>query len=406
MKNDSSPRFQSVDWEDISRSRRVVTAERVTLLAGLVFVAFLYLYNKYVAHVYLVGDWRVELLDWIFLVSLAIVIAFGLVPLLRHRSITYGNLRRLRSRPGSVLALGYLLVVAFLGFFGPILKLGPTHRYRYDYNPPIGFSVERHIKGITMYRECAGRTTGEAFNEVCHGSMRFILGTSRRGEAMGELLVAGARPALYVVVIGAVLVVPIAVTVGIVAGLRGGLIDKLLMSYVDLQLSLPAILIYFVLFMAKGPSLLVLLLAFGLFSWGGLARLVRSEVKQRRARGHVTVARSLGASESYIARHHIVPNITNTLIPGVCQLLALFVFYEAGIAFLDFYEVNLRSWGTIINEAINAHSGGPIGSYPGRTATEIWWISTFPAIALMLTMASFKMLGDGLRDALDPRRKH
>ncbi len=404
--DDNTPRFESVDWDNITRSRRLITAERVTLSVGLTLVALLYLYDRQIAHVYLVSDWRVDMLDWVFLASLVVILAYGLVPLLKNRESTYETLRRLRSKPASLFAMGYLALVGFLGLFGSVLNLGPSHQFEYNYNPPLGFSVPRHERGDALYRECAGTTTGETFDEVCHGSMQFILGTNRRGEALEQLLIAGARPALYVIVIGFVLVVPLATAVGVIAGLRGGLIDKLLMSYVDLQLSLPAILIYFVAFMAFDASLLILLVAFGLFSWGGIARLVRSEVKQRRERGHVVVARSLGASESYIAKRHIVPNITNTLVPAVCQLLALFVLYEAGVAFIGFYEAELRSWGTIISESINAEVAGQMHSRPPEPAIDIWWVSTLPALALTMTMVSFKLLGDGLRDALDPRGEH
>lgn len=402
--DDSVGRFEDIDWESVSESRRLLTAERATLLFGMTLVGVLYLYDRFVAHVYLISDWSVELLDWVFLVSLTVILAYGLVPAIRHRELVSETLARLRSSTLSVLALTYLGIVGFLGLFGPILNLGPTLNLQYDYNPPIGVTVEQSPEqGLIQYSECAGTVSGDVFNEVCTGGTEFLLGTNRRGEAVEELLVAGARPALYIVVIGAVLVVPLAVAVGITAGVRGGFIDKLLMSYVDLQLSLPAILIYFVVFMASGPSLLVLLLAFGLFSWGGIARLVRSEVKQRRERGHVMIARSLGASERYIAKRHIVPNITNTLVPAVCQLFALLVLYEAGVAFIGFYEASLRSWGTTISESINAEVAGQMHERPERPATYIWWVSTFPAIALTLTMASFKILGDGLRDALDPR---
>jgi peptide/nickel transport system permease protein len=404
--DDNSPRFESVDWENVSRSRQILSAERVTLLVGLLFVGALYFYNSRIAKVYLVADWRVELLDWVFLVCLSVVLAYGAVPMLKNRESVSETLGRLRSSPTSLLALGYLGVFGFLGLFGSVLNLGPTHNFRYDHNPPFGISIKRHQDSFQLYRECAGKVTGSGFDEVCHGSMKFILGTTRRGEAIERVLVAGARPALYVVVIGAVLVVPIAVSVGLIAGLRGGFVDKLLMSYVDLQLSLPAILIYFVVFMTHGPSLLVLLFAFGLLSWGGIARLVRSEVKQRRERGHVVVARSLGAPESYIAKRHIVPNITNTLVPAICQLLALFILYEAGVAFIGFYEAQLRSWGTIISQSITAEVAGQMHDRTPLPAAKIWWVSTFPAIALMLTMASFKLLGDGLRDALDPRGEH
>jgi peptide/nickel transport system permease protein len=402
-RDDDPPQFQTVDWETTTRSRRYFTAQRLVALFGFAVICFLYLYNARIDDYYLVGKWHAERLDWVFLCSLVVVLAYGVVPLSKRWNAVLEVLGRLRSRPGSVLALGYLGVVAFLGLFGPVLNLSPSNNFRYNYNPPWGFSVERTQDGLQAYRQCAGTTTGGPFEEACHGSTTFLLGTNGQGSPVTELVMAGARPAVYVVVIGAVFVVPLATAVGVVAGLRGGLLDRLLMSYVDLQLSLPAILIYFVLFMATGPSLLVLLVAFGLLSWGGVARLVRSEVKQRRERGHVTVARSLGASESYIARRHIIPNITNTLVPAVCQLLALFVLYEAGVAFIGFYEVSLQSWGTTISRSISAEVGGQMQLRSDIPATRIWWVSTFPAIALTLTMAAFKLLGDGLRDALDPR---
>lgn len=403
---DTSARFESVDWDAVSRSGRLLSAERVTLLVSLLVIGLLSLYNSRTGDIYLVRDWRVDRLDWVFLVAVAVVLAYGIVPLFKHRDSVSETVGRLRTTPSSFLAIGYLGLVAFFGLFGPVLGLEPTRHFRYNYNPPLGFSVERHDQGHQVYRRCAGETTGQHFDEVCHGSTEFILGTGSRGAPLEQLLAAGARPALYVIVIGAVLVVPLATAVGIVAGLRGGIVDRLLMSYVDLQLSLPAILIYFVLFITTGPSLLVLLIAFGLLSWGGIARLVRSEVKQRREHGHVTVARSLGASHSYIARRHIVPNITNTLVPAICQLLALFVLYEAGVAFIGFYEAELQSWGTIISRSINAEVSGQMHKRTNLPATDIWWVTTFPALALTLTMVSFKLLGDGLRDALDPRGDH
>lgn len=406
MSSDDSPRFETIDWDEVSRSRRLFTAQRVTALVGFVLVFGVYLYNTQITDYYLVGKWHPERIHWVFISSVVILLAYGLVPLLKKRDSVRNTLARLRSKPGSVLAGGYLGLLGFVGLFGPVLNLGPSHNFRYNYNPPIGFTVKENKEGIRSYRECAGTETGDAFGRACQGSMEYPLGTTRQGEALQEVIMAGARPALYVIVIGAVFVVPLATAVGIVAGLRGGLLDKLLMSYVDLQLSLPAILIYFVIFITHGPSLLVLLVAFGLFSWGGIARLVRSEVKQRRERGHVVVARSLGAPWRYIARRHIVPNITNTLVPAICQLLALFVLYEAGVAFIGFYEVELQSWGSTISQAITAEVGGQMQTRDTIAAARIWWVSTFPAIALTLTMVSFKVLGDGLRDALDPRGEH
>lgn len=393
--DDRPTRFEDVDWTDVDRSRRIVSAERVTLLVGFAVLGVLYLYDSYVAHVYLVGDWRVDRTDWVFLASLVVISAYGLVPALERREFVERVLRRLRSRPAVMLATGYLALVAFAGLLGPVLSPGTTATV-YHFNPPVGFTSEVHA-------QCAGTTSGGPFDEICRGSWQYPLGTDRLGQRVEHLLVAGARPALYVVVIGAVLVVPIATAVGVVAGLRGGLVDRLLMSYVDLQLSIPAILVYFVFYMYHGVSLLLLVLAFGLFSWGGIARMVRSEVIQRREAGYVTVARSLGAPESYVARRHVLPNVTNTLVPAVFQLFALLVLYEAGVAFLGFHEASLQSWGGTISRWTNAEIAGQHATRTDRPAYQIWWLSTLPALALTLTMLSFKIVGDGLRDVLDPR---
>lgn len=392
---EDSPQFESIDWERVERSRQFVSAERVSFLTGLVAIAAVYLYDKYVVHVYLVFDWTVDTLDWVFLVSLLVVFSYVLIPLLRRPDSVWETLWSLRSSPLVLLAVSYLGIVFMLGIFGPLFNPDSLARV-YTFNPPVGFTSGEHL-------QCSGQVSGELFDQRCHGSWQFPLGTNRRGERVEYLLVAGTRPTLYVVLIGGLLVVPIATAVGVVAGLRGGFVDKLLMSYVDLQLSLPALLIYLVAYIYRGPSLLLLLFAFGLLSWGGLARLVRSGVIQLRGHGHVTVARSLGASEFYLARRHILPNITNTLIPAIFHLLALLVLYEAGVSFLGFHEASLRSWGAIISQSTNAAVPSPHQPRADVAAYKIWWVSTFPAVALTLTMLSLKLVGDWLRDELDPR---
>ena len=148
---------------------------------------------------------------------------------------------------------------------------------------------------------------------------------------------------------------------------------------------------------------MLLLATFGVLSWGGIARLVRSEVIRRREDGYVLVARSLGASESYIARKHVLPNSTNTLVPAAFQLLALFVLIEAGVAFLGFHQLETYSWGSTISESINAEVAGQLQNRADVPAYQIWWVSALPAAALTATLIAFKTLGDGVRDALDPR---
>jgi len=391
-------RFENVDWKQVNHSWRILTPERLTLVGLLLAVTALFLYHSGSGDVYLVFEWEVERIEWVFLAALSVIVAYVLVPLVRRRDVTRSILAELKRRPLVAFALGYLSVFVAVGVAGPFLVPESLLNPGYQYNPPPGFTSE-------AYRDCAGRLSGSGFDRVCHGSIRFPLGTGELGRRVEHLLIAGARPALYVLTIGGVLVVPIATAVGVAAGLRGGLVDKLLLTYVDLQLSIPAILIYLVGFLtvARGASLALFLVAFGLLSWGGLARLIRSETIQRRERGHVTVARSLGASERYIARRHIIPNITNTLLPAVAHVLALLLLYEAGIAFLGFYDHSLQSWGATIGQSVSAAESSEHIPRAGPPAWKIWWVSTFPAIALTLTMLSLKLVGDGLRDALDPR---
>lgn len=388
---DDTPRLQQVDWDRIERSRSLATPERITLLVGLLVVAALFLYHNFVAHVYLVGEWNVVIIDWVFMLAVVILVSYGVVPSLRRRERVARVFGQLRSKPGALFAMGYLALILVVGLVGPAVYTNPGLQFQHAHQPPPGFTAPMYTTpdAVTV-KECAGPTTGDVFDRLCHGSLQFPLGTDDNGLPIQYLIGTGARVALYVIVISAVFVVPVATAVGVVAGLRGGLVDDLLMGYVDLQLSIPAMIVYLVANAYWHTSLLVLLGAFGLFSWGGIARLVRSEVLQRREAGHVRVARGFGAPWRYVARRHILPNVTNTIVPALFQLLALLVLIEAGLAFLGFHDVQLRSWGATISQ-------------DPAPRLLVWWVATFPGIALVLTILSLKLLGDDLRDALDPR---
>jgi len=384
---DDRPRFEEVDWDDVDRSSSLRSPELAAFLAGLSTLAVAFWYDTNVATGHLVGRWMVEPIDWAFLCAVVVLVSIVVVPAIRRRGKVRRVLWRLRSSPVALAGGVYLSAIAVIGALAPVVYPDPGLQFNHAFHPPVGFATDIPVQ------DCQGTVTGSVFDETCHGSMTYPLGTNRRGHPVEYLVVTGARVALYVLAITAAFVVPLAAVVGVVAGLRGGLVDDALMGYVDLQLCLPAIVVYIVANAYWHTSLLVLLATFGLLSWGGIARLVRSETLQRREAGHVRVARGFGASGSYIARRHVLPNVTNTLLPAAVQLLALLVLVEAGVAFLGFHDVELRSWGATISDSLAA----------GHPAHELWWVSTFPAIALVLTVLSLKVVGDGLRDALDPR---
>ena len=397
-----SARFEAVDWDAVDRSRRLLTAERVVLLVGLTALAAAWLYDTYVAHVYIVFEWQVHRVDWVVLLGGVLLAAYVGVPMVRNRDETLAVLRALFSRrvtAAGTIVVGLLVVV---GVLGPALISTPSLRFQYAWHPPFGTSTE--LAG----GDCVGEiTTDNRITQYCHGTLEgYPFGANHRGHPMEWLVANGARTALYVAVFTMAFVVPVATVVGVIAGLRGGLLDDLLMAYVDVQLSVPAIIVYFIGYMYWNPSLLLLLVTFGLLSWGGIARLVRSEVLQRREAGFVMVARSLGAPQTYLARRHILPNVTNTLVPSVFQLVALLILVEAGIAFLGFQEAYVHSWGATIAEGVDPTQ--TVGNVRGLDLHphQYWWVATLPAFGLGVTIAAFKIVGDGLRDALDPRSVH
>lgn len=388
MDEQADPPFRRVDWAAVD-SRRRLTPERLVVVAGTLVTVALFLYYHLVARVYLVGRWDPAPIHWAVLLALTVLIAYGVVPAVRHPRTARQVRRTLRRRPGVAVSVGVVGLVTVVGLVVAPLVGEPPLNFAHAYQPPLGVTAQLWGPG------CVGPTTqGSGITIFCQGSLRYPYGTNAGGQPLDYLVIAGARPATFVVLVTVTFIAPLAAAVGVAAGLRGGRLDDLLTAYVDVQLSIPALFVYFIGYMYFNASLLLLVATFGLLSWGGVARLVRSEVIQRREAGHVVLARSLGASDWYLARHHVLPNVTNTLAPAVCHLCAILVLAEAGVAFLGFSNTELTSWGTVIAAGLETDPMRP---------DQVWWVSTVPALALTAFVAALKLAGDGLRDALDPR---
>ena len=211
---------------------------------------------------------------------------------------------------------------------------------------------------------------------------------------MLTVVVAGMGVSLQVALISSMIIVPIATAVGTIAGYTGGLIDELLMRYVDIQQVVPAFLVYLILIFVLERSLFLIVLVFGLLSWGGVARLVRSETLQRREEGYVLAAENAGVGRLGILRRHLLPNVSSTIITATTHLIPLLILAEAAIAFLNLGPATLPSWGATIARGFES-------DYFLRT----WWVWTIPLLFLTTTIVAFSVLGDALRDALDPREE-
>ncbi len=380
---DEPPAFEAVDWDALD-GRRGPSLRTSLFLVGVGVVAALWAYDRFVAHVYLVFDWVVGPLEWLFLLSLVVFATQVLVPMAQHPRHTARVWRRFRRRPGAVVGLLVLVTLFVGGVLGPVLRPVGTNALLSD-QPPLFASVE-----ATSVIECAGPVV----EGRCHGSARFPLGTDFLGRDVLAFTLSGARTALYIAFIAGLLVVPLATVVGVLAGYRGGLVDGVLMAGVDVQQTLPAVVMYLVLVSIFSRSIWLLVVAFGVFSWGTVARLVRSEARQRAAASYVQAARGMGASDRHVARRHLLPNVSNTVVTAMAHLVPLLVLTEAGIAYLGFGDIDADSWGRLVFYGLNADYS-PVW--------EQWWVAPPAVVALAAMVVSSKLVGDALRDVLDPR---
>ncbi|WP_152529753.1 ABC transporter permease [Candidatus Halobonum tyrrellensis] len=366
---------------------------------GVIAAAFVYQRVAVPSGIVPFWGWRPTPIDYLLYVSLVLTGCYLVVPLARRPRTTRRYWRRLRERPSAVASLGYLLAFALVGTFGPgavdRFDVGSAEGLRGGVppgQPPPGFAVPMPgaVGGESQTVYCLGEVTGGA-DPVCHGTWRFPLGTTVAGGDVVDLLVEGARVALEVALVTAAVIVPIAVAVGTVAAYYGGWVDELLMRYVDVQLVVPAL---FVVIIAQetfaGRSLLVVVLAFGLFDWGATARIVRSEALQRMRSGYVRAAADAGSGGPRTIRRHLVPNVSSTVVTAVTNKMPTLVVVEAGIAYLGFSSPLSQSWGTTLSMGLSR-------------APLYWWTALFAGVLLVATVGALHLLGDALRDVLDPR---
>jgi peptide/nickel transport system permease protein len=212
-----------------------------------------------------------------------------------------------------------------------------------------------------------------------------------------ELVVNGARTSLFIGFSSMLIGVVIGTLVGSIAGYAGGLIDNLLMRVVDVMLSLPILFVILVAAKYLGggkASPLTVIIIFGLFSWMGISRLVRSLFLSIREREFVEAARAVGVRDRRIIFRHILPNAFSPIVVAASLIVAGNIISEAFISFLGFgVDPTSPTWGNIL---ANALTFIPLGN---------WWWPFFPGFAIILTVLAVNFVGDGLRDAFDPRSR-
>ncbi len=280
----------------------------------------------------------------------------------KGQSLWYDAWKRLKRNKAAMVGLGMVIIFIIIAIIAPLLA---------PYEPD----------------------EIDLFNVLKSPSYEHWLGTDYYGRDLLSRIIFGARISLSVGIIVQVISLTIGTFFGSLAGYYGGKIDMVIMRLVDIVMSFPSLLFLIAIMVALGPGLYNVFLALGVYSWTRTARIVRSEFMRHREREYVKAARAIGNNDFKIIFKHILPNCLAPLIITFTMGIASAIMFEAYLSFLGMgAQEPMPSWGSIINNGLPYLRTAP-------------WYSLFPGLAIAYTVLAFNILGDGLRDALDPKMR-
>ncbi len=270
--------------------------------------------------------------------------------------------RRFTANKLAVLGLAIIGLLVFVAAFAPLLA---------PHSPVVGDLANSRLLPM--------------------GSPGYLLGTDDQGRDILSRLIYGSRWTLYVVLLVAILSAPVGLLVGTVAGYAGGWVDALLMRITDIFLAFPKLILALAFVAALGPGIENAVIAIAITSWPPYARIARAETLTLRNSDYISAVKLMGASPARIVIRHIMPLCLSSLIVRVTLDMAGIILTAAGLGFLGLgAQPPLPEWGAMIASG-------------RRFILDQWWVAAVPGMAILIVSLGFNLLGDGLRDALDPR---
>jgi len=268
--------------------------------------------------------------------------------------------RRIRSNPLALAGSISVIMLALMALFAPLIS---------PYSP----------------------TTIDIDNILSPPGGGHVFGTDDLGRDVLARMLYGSRVSLSVGLVAVGIAVLIGISIGSLAGYFGGRTDAVLMRFVDIMLTFPTLFLILAVIAVVGPGIYTIMVVIGVTGWMDVARLVRAEFLSLKERDFVLAARASGAGHIRIIFRHVLPNALSPVFVAATFGVAGAILVESGLSFLGLgIQPPRPSWGNILTT--------------GKDYIEVaWWLSLFPGLAILLTSLSYNLLGEGLRDALDPR---